>query len=578
MPRCFELVVISCLGIVLSGCQQDDSGTVEEPTIAARDVSAEPQSPVAEEEVETEEEGGFEQAEPDPENASTGDDAPVGEKLAPGDKAPPLDLAAVVHGSEIRPFTGEHVIVLDFWATWCAPCLRGMPHLSDLQERYGPEVQFIGITDETAELVAELLERSRGEETWADVIRYSLAIDNEEQTFQNFMGAAELRARPKAFIIDRTGTIAWIGNPAKMDETLAAIVAGDWDIQKAREKYFATPLEPLQGSTEGSFPALPLEPGMPAPELQLKAVMHGPQITDQADSGRIQVIEFWATWCRHSLSCIEVLRQAGTLHADSADIIAVSTEDPETVASFLAKPSVVEESWASRITYTVAIDDNQKSWQRFMEATENAQIPSVFIVDGTGRLAWIGHPRDIGQPLEKLISGRFNVQQAAVEYRARRSLAEATRNGVSETTHELLTTLSDSLIDNRWVQMIHLDLLSSQKMYDGYNELAARVIGQHGNDPLAMNTIAWEIAAYQAGGERDLDLAMSAAVLANEYTQQRDGAILDTVARVHYEQGNLTEAVEWQRRAVQVGPYSRELQGTLRKYASELAAARTSSN
>ncbi len=582
MPRCFKLVVMSCLGIVLSGCQQDDSGTVEEPTIAARDVSAEPQTPAAdEEEVETETEeeaGGFEQAEPDPENATPGNDAPAGEKLAPGDKAPPLDLAAVVHGSEIRPFSGEHVIVLDFWATWCAPCLRGMPHLSDLQDQYGPEVQFIGITDETEELVAELLERSRGEETWAELIRYSLAIDNKEQTYQNFMDAAELRARPKAFIIDKTGTIAWIGNPATMDETLAAIVAGDWDIQKAREQYFATPLEPVQGSTEGSFPALPLEPGMPAPELQLKAVMHGPQITKQAASGRIQVIEFWATWCRHSLSCIEVLRRAGTLYADSADIIAVSTEDSETVASFLAEPSLMDESWRSRIGYTVAVDDNLKSWQRFMDATSNVQLPCVFIVDGTGQLAWIGHPRDIDQPLELLISGRFDVRQAAVEYRARCSLAEATRQGISETTHDLLTVLSDSLVDNRWVQMMHLDLLSWQKMYDGYNDLAARVIGQHGNDPLAMNTIAWEIAAYQTGGGRDLDLAMSAAVLANEYTQHSDGAILDTVARVHYEQGNLTEAVEWQRRAVQMGPYRRELQGTFRKYESELAAAGATSN
>jgi len=564
------------MGIVLLGCQQDDPGTAENVTIVA-DGPTESET-VASEEVEADStESGFEQIEPE-DDASPVLSTPVATKLAPGDKAPGLDLAAVVHGPEIRPFNGEHVIVLDFWGTWCGPCLRGMPHLSELQEQYGPEVQFVGITDETEELVAELLVRAKGEETWADIIRYSLAIDNKEQTYKNFMYAAGLRARPKAFIIDKSGTIAWIGDPARMDDKLAAIVGGEWDIQKAREEYFATPLEPTQRAGAQSLPSLPLEPGMPAPALQLQTVMHGPQITEPSEGGRIQVIEFWATWCRHSLNCIEMLRQAKARYAGAADIIAVTTEDPDTVASFLNEPSFVDDPWAKRISYTIAVDDNLASWQRYMDATESMTIPCVFIVDRSGQLAWIGHPRDIDHPLSQIIDGRFDTDQAAVEFRMRRELLEATRNGVTATTHELLTQLSSSLVDNQSIQLMHLELLSWQKMYDGYNQLAARVIDQHGNHPVAMNTIAWEIAAVQTGDGRDLELAMAAAVLANEYTQQKDGSILDTVARVHYEQGNLTEALEWQRRAVRMVPYQRELQGTLRQYEDELAAAGPSAN
>ncbi len=577
MLCCTKFLLLSCIAILLSGCQQDNSGVAVEEKIVA-DVPVESQAGIAGGQEGETDAGGFAQTHSEDDDTSDSDQTPVVAKLAPGDKAPTLDLAVVLHGPEIRPFSGEHVMVLDFWATWCVPCLRGMPHLSDLQDQYGQQVQFIGITDETEELVTELLSKTKGDETWADLIRYSLAIDNNEQTYRNFMDAAGLRARPKVFIIDQSGTIAWIGNPAKMEDILAAIVNGDWDIQKAREEYFATPLEPVKETGARSLPALPLEPGMPAPRLQLKSVMHGPQVAEPTDSDRIQVIEFWATWCRHSLGCVETLQNTGRRFADAADIVAVTTEDSATVRSFLDGQSAGGNSWRERIRYTVAVDDNLTSWQRYMDATENMQIPCVFIVDASGQLAWIGHPRDIEQPLQQIVAGRFDVAHAAAEFRIRRELIEETQDGVTSRTHDLLTTLGNSLVDNQSIQLMHLELLSYQEMYDDYNGLAARVIEQHGNDPLAMNAIAWEIAAYQAGDRRDLDLAMSAAVLANEYTQQRDGSILDTVARVHYEQGNLTEALEWQRRAVQMVPHHRELKGTLRQYEEELAVVGASSN
>jgi len=323
---------------------------------------------------------------------------------------------------------------------------------------------------------------------------------------------------------------------------------------------------------------LPLEPGMPAPPLRLKTVMHGPEVAEPARFGRIQVIGFWATWCRHCRSGLESLRQVGARHSESVDIIAVTAEDTDSVGAFLDSQSPVDAPWGERINYTIAVDDNLATWQSYMDATGTVQIPYVFLVDATGQLVWVGHPRDLDRALDQLVAGRFNVARSALEFRARRGLIAATQNGVTPETHDLLAELANSSVNNLSVQLMHLELLSYQEMYDGYNDLAARVIEQHGNDPRAMNTIAWEIAAYQKGDRRDLDLAMSAAVLANEYTQRRDGSVLDTVARVHYEQGNLTEALEWQRRAVRMVPYHRELRGTLRQYEDELAAIGTSSS
>jgi thiol-disulfide isomerase/thioredoxin len=45
--------------------------------------------------------------------------------------------------TEGRTFTAAelegHVVLLDFWATWCAPCLADLPHLRELHERFGGE-------------------------------------------------------------------------------------------------------------------------------------------------------------------------------------------------------------------------------------------------------------------------------------------------------------------------------------------------------------------------------------------------------------------------------------------------------
>ena len=48
------------------------------------------------------------------------------------------------------------VLVVNFWATWCPPCLEEIPAFIRLQERYGPRgVQFVGIAiDDTAQVMA----------------------------------------------------------------------------------------------------------------------------------------------------------------------------------------------------------------------------------------------------------------------------------------------------------------------------------------------------------------------------------------------------------------------------------------
>ena len=77
---------------------------------------------------------------------------------------------------------------------------------------------------------------------------------------------------------------------------------------------------------------------------------------------------------------------------------------------------------------------------------------------------------------------------------------------------------------------------------------------------------------------RDLEFAMKAAIRASSLTDDKDAAILDTVARVYYEMGDLRSALEWQRKAVEhLDPDSRQgsqLKRTLEQYQKEKAGSR----
>ena len=154
--------------------------------------------------------------------------------LGIGSPAPPLSVAKWVHGESIDGFDPGQVYVVEFWATWCSPCLTSMPHLSQLQQEYGDQVKFVGMTQEPEATVMDFLEQEQSPgKTWAEVVQYRLAIDAGDVTNEAYMKAAQQSGIPTVFIVGRDAVVEWIGHPMTMDEPLAKIVAGDWDRQAA---------------------------------------------------------------------------------------------------------------------------------------------------------------------------------------------------------------------------------------------------------------------------------------------------------------------------------------------------------
>lgn len=163
-------------------------------------------------------------------------------ELTIGSEAPALDIEHWIQDGNgffkpVKKFQKGNVYVVEFWATWCGPCIGSMPHLAELQNKYrGQKVQVISISDETLDTVEAILPKDHPQagKTFAEVTSaYSLTTDPDRSTHKDYMEAANQPGIPTAFIVGKDSKIEWIGHPMEMDEPLAAIVEGKWD----REAY-----------------------------------------------------------------------------------------------------------------------------------------------------------------------------------------------------------------------------------------------------------------------------------------------------------------------------------------------------
>ncbi len=141
-------------------------------------------------------------------NCFAGDDDIVGEK------APDIFVKEWVtqNPPQVKNLDGK-VYAVEFWATWCSPCVKNIPHLKQLNKKYQDDglVMIALSQDRSTKKVKKMVEDKK--------INYNVAMDKGSVDWY------KVKSYPTAYVIDHKGKVTWQGFPWKQDFEKAIAMA-----------------------------------------------------------------------------------------------------------------------------------------------------------------------------------------------------------------------------------------------------------------------------------------------------------------------------------------------------------------
>lgn len=109
-----------------------------------------------------------------------------------------------VEYSELATPKDKSLFFVDFWATWCVPCIHVSTYLNTLQEQFREDLYVVSLTQESSDVVRPFLQRHP--------TKLAVSIDYEGSNFKKH----NVRALPYGVLFNAEGEILWKGNPANI--------------------------------------------------------------------------------------------------------------------------------------------------------------------------------------------------------------------------------------------------------------------------------------------------------------------------------------------------------------------------
>lgn len=310
--------------------------------------------------------------------------------------------------------------------------------------------------------------------------------------------------------------------------------------------------------------AATLNVGDPAPKLQVAKWVQGDPVT-AFERDKAYIVEFWATWCGPCITSIPHLNEIHEKYK-SKGLVVIGQDcwenDESKVEPFIKK-------MGDKMTYRVALDDKNgsergKMAETWMAAAGRNGIPSAFLVDKNGDLAWIGHPMELkDKTIQDVLAGTFDTKKAAAAYKIAKaneekaaphwrefSTAMRTKNwaAAEKALNELNAFANDEDKDrfDQYRLTVHMGLGNNESA----EKIAARLADTQPDDYSFHNELAWAIAIGPNPSKNLLAIAEKEANKANTLAKGKHAPTLDTLARVQFMLGDKESAIANQQKAV----------------------------
>ncbi len=289
-------------------------------------------------------------------------------------KPAPLFKVRDFKGKELslEKFKGQ-VVLIDFWATWCGPCIVELPNVQKTYHKYkDKKFQIIGISlDRSSTALDNFLKAN--ELPWRHYLDNAGTISNQYR----------VTAIPSMFLIDGKGVIRTTDlRGAKLEKAVDALVKENLlnpiDPNAAAKTIPATkmikmkPAIPEENASKTEEVKLEDLVGKSVPEFTVKG-LDGKELSMKDFKGQVVLIDFWATWCG---PCIKEMPKVKKTYAKFKDqkfaIIGISLDrsiDP--LKAYITKEEL--------------------SWKQYWDQDRTVRnlfgvkfIPTAVIIDGEG--------------------------------------------------------------------------------------------------------------------------------------------------------------------------------------------------
>jgi thiol-disulfide isomerase/thioredoxin len=178
--------------------------------------------------------------------------------LKPGETIPPIAFNLLGENAEI--LTSESLegkaILLDFWATWCSPCIASMEHLDELQQTFEDQLQVIAISEESEERLGRFIEHTD----------HQFLFARDEGMLREIFPYGII---PHSVLISPTGSVVAITSPEKITREIIGKALRGETVDLPVKKYalnFDPSFDYFQADTNtvSSFTLQPFNPATPA--------------------------------------------------------------------------------------------------------------------------------------------------------------------------------------------------------------------------------------------------------------------------------------------------------------------------